>query len=56
MRADVREKIKNLAFNIDLLYQTLDAKIGIVVDQMRKLNGNDSGLLLRLEQTEKTNK
>lgn len=34
---NIRERIKVLGANIDLLYQNIDAKIGVIVSQLRQL-------------------
>ncbi len=31
MRADIRDKIKQLAANVDLMYQMLDRKISLLI-------------------------
>ena len=55
LKLDIREKIRNLANNIDYLYQSLDAKISVVVGQLRKLpNCDNSPIKRRLEELEAT--
>lgn len=37
MRADIRDKIKQLASNVDLMYQIIDRKIALLI---RKVESN----------------
>lgn len=42
MKGDIKEKIKLLAINIDLLYQTLDVKINAIVGFIKGMSGQEN--------------
>ena len=41
IRLDIRDKIKALAANIDLLYQSFDQKITLILGQIDQYSGKD---------------
>ena len=52
MRADIKDKIRNFTSNVDLLYQMMDRKVSILIQEIQKMPSHEDGLLESINQAE----